>query len=414
MGLHFSDTLVGKVFEHLGGLSPKGGEPDPLALGPGADLPGVDPLKPLDGPQGHSHRDGPDMGGPNMGGPSLPQRSGPPTGGPAPQGMQDVSPHIAQQIIGNAFSMTNAINTQIGEALLAPAPSVANARADAAPGQMQAQGQTPGTMASASTGAIAQAHVAISAAPTSAVPLASSPAATAATMANPSAPAWAQVASTAPRLVGDSAALAQNRIADGALPPRPENASLMSRLAAALHLAPTTPNTLAAVPTLPAGTTQAMAAAGVTVAVTSINAPVDARGAILPANDHAAIRADNTLGLAGHTLEGMQRRTARNRVQLLSPGLSRLLSAMGVIGLPSEQMESNTERDVQVALQWLFWMLAIIAYGCLAAALVVLVGGNGHLFDYQAGRRYTGWMACLGLFSGVAAWWLARRMMRRR
>ena len=64
-------------------------------------------------------------------------------------------------------------------------------------------------------------------------------------------------------------------------------------------------------------------------------------------------------------------------------------------------------------MQWLFWMLAVIAYGCLAVAIVALVGSNSHMFDYEASRSYTGWLALFGLLTGTVAWLLARRMSRR-
>ncbi len=410
MGLHFSDTLVGKVFEHLGGLSPKGGEPDPLALGPGANLPGVDPLKPLDGPQGHSHRDGPDMGGPNMGGPSLPQRSGPPTGGPAPQGMQDVFPNIALQITGNALSLANSASSQVLEAF-APPPhahhgqppqAVAHhARLQPVPGPMQAQTQ-----------ARTQAVI-IAAAPASAMSLANSQASSA--NANPLTQAWAQPASMAPRVVGDSAGPAQLRGAELASPPRAENTSLLGRVVAALHLgqAPAATPPAAVATALPPGATAATAA-GLTIVAIPINPLVDARGIVLASNDHAATRVDNNPLLAGHTLEGMQRRSTRHHVQGQPSRMSRLLLAMGLIGTPSDQSAPHPRRDIQNIMQWLFWMLAIIAYGCLAAAIVALASSNGHLLDYQTGRTYTGWLAFFGLFTAVIAWWLARRMTRPR
>ena len=421
MGLHFGDTLAGKAFEHLGGIAAKINEALPQAPGRGADpsnVDGLDSLTPPHGPGNH-HGEGPGSAqgrgpGPDMGGPSLPQGLGPPMSGPAPKGMQDVSPNITQQIVGNAFTMANAAGSMLRETL-AP-PTAADARPLPAQGQSAVNGPAPSPVGT-------QAQTPASAAVTTTLPGSAAHAASQANPANaasqPAATSASQTASATPRLVVDNAALMANRAAaEAALPPRPENASLLSRLATALHLGQPPQSTLPAAAPLPPGATTiasgATLAAGLTMAVTAANQPIDAgRGAILAANDHAATRAENAVTLAGHTLEGMQRRSMRSRMQAISPQLGRLLWAMGLIGAPSDQRTPNPRRDVQNIMQWLFWMLAIIAYGCLAAAIVALMGSNGHLLDYQTGRSYTGWLAFSGLAAGIIAWAVARRMARR-
>ena len=62
----------------------------------------------------------------------------------------------------------------------------------------------------------------------------------------------------------------------------------------------------------------------------------------------------------------------------------------------------------------LFWMLAIIAYGCVAAAIVIFVGSDGRVMDSLADRNSTAWLAMCGLATAVAAWAVARRVGRRR
>ena len=363
--------------------------------------------------------------GRQTGGPSLPEPGGLKTGGPAPQGMQDVFPNIAQQLASSLSSVVNSANS-LASNLATPAhvpgpPAHAADNAHAAPGmanaraQGQALGNTPAGLATPQAAPGTAAMIA-SATPTTA---ATSQAAMSSGVANPAASTLAQPATTLPRAVGDTTVLAQNRAAETALPPRPENVSLLNRLATALQLAPAPPTTTLPTATLPApppGTTQAMAtAAGLTMATSAVNQPVDARGAILATNDHAAMRAaDATLGLAGHTLDGLQRRLLRNRVQMMPQRLTRLLWAMGLMGAQTDARDANPERDLQRAMQWLFWMLAVIAYGCLAVAIVALVGSNGRMFDYEAGRTYTSWLAFFGLVTGTVAWLLARRMSRRR
>ena len=151
------------------------------------------------------------------------------------------------------------------------------------------------------------------------------------------------------------------------------------------------------------------------MATAPANQPADARGIILPANDAvAALRGENMLNPAGHTLDGAQRRNLRSRLQAMPRGgLARLLWAMGAIGHAGDG-EAGSERDIQRAMQWLFWMLAIIAYGCLAAAIVVFVGSDGRVMDSLADRNSTAWLAMCGLATGILAWGVARRMSGRR
>jgi hypothetical protein len=174
---------------------------------------------------------------------------------------------------------------------------------------------------------------------------------------------------------------------------------------------PTLPNT----PALPSANTAALIAAGLTMATTPVNPPADARGVILPANDAvAAMRGENMLNPAGHTLDGAQRRSLRGRLQSMpGGGLARLLWAMGATG-HAGSAEAGAEREIARAMQWLFWMLAIIAYGCLAAAIVIFMGSDGRLMDSVADRNSTTWLAMCGLATGVVAWGVARRISRRR
>ena len=65
-------------------------------------------------------------------------------------------------------------------------------------------------------------------------------------------------------------------------------------------------------------------------------------------------------------------------------------------------------------MQWLFWLLAIIAYGCIAFAVVGLVpagslGGIERLVP--EGRSGIGFVLA-GLLAGAGAWWFARGLAR--
>ncbi|HEY9541712.1 MAG TPA: hypothetical protein VIR05_08755, partial [Luteimonas sp.] len=175
------------------------------------------------------------------------------------------------------------------------------------------------------------------------------------------------------------------------------------------------PPTLANTPMPPPGNTAALAAAGLTVATMAGNPVADARGVILPANDAAALRGEQMLNPAGHTVAGNQRRSLRSRLQgMPQGGMARLLWAMGAMGHTGDAGQAGSEREIQRALQWLFWMLAVIAYGCVAVAIVAFVGSDGRLMDSISNRNYTAWLAVLGLATGVGAWGVARWMSRRR
>ncbi|HVI59397.1 MAG TPA: hypothetical protein VM619_11095 [Luteimonas sp.] len=379
---------------------------------------------------GNGHADGPAMN----------------TGGPMPpQGMQDVPPGIAQQITTSLLSLVDSAGALARNTLeqrpshapgTAGAPSQAAAAQAQAPGgqgalhanphaeaaRAQAPGGMPGAAAAQATGATTAAGLpgmAGAAAPMAAgaafagqaaAPGAANAPTLAATLA-----AQQQAAAAQSRPGAEAAALQQNRPADAALPPRPD-AALPGRLAPALQAGPSlSTNPAATLPAPPPGTTTPGAVvAGLTVANANTAPPVDARGMVLGANEHAATRNDSLLALAGHTLDGLLRRPMRGRMRVLPQGLTRLLWAMGLMGATARDREANAERDIQRALQWLFWMLALIAYGCLGVALVALVGSNGGMFDYPAARGYTAWLALFGLATGTVAWWLARRLSRRR
>src|SRR3546814_14293007 len=99
------------------------------------------------------------------------------------------------------------------------------------------------------------------------------------------------------------------------------------------------------------------------------------------------------LNPAGHTVAGNQRRSLRSRLQgMPQGGMARLLWAMGAMGHTGDAGQAGSEREIQRALQWLFWMLAVIAYGCVAVAIVAFVGSDGRLMDSI--RKQTGRTSC--------------------
>ena len=436
-------SLLGRALGHLANNVQGGPGGDSLGL-PGG-LPGSSgddapspPQLPPGGPEGrHGGATTPPMGGPPLpqgppspttGGPSLLQSpQGPITGGPSlsqgvwapspgspvPHGMQNVFPNIVQQIGG--VQSPGAVPGQVAAAATVAAPAVVPA-----PGYATgaAQPQLPPAASAAHAqplgGGVPAAAHGLPAAQTS--PTASlattAPAAVAAAQAGTLLPATPAAVAPPPGS-SESMPLAAGRPGDTAMPPRAEGLPLLARLAAALQLGAVAPPTIAPAAPSP-GTPQTLNVAGLTTAPMAMP-PTDARGAILPANDNAAMRRDiGPIAIAGHTLEGTQRRLARQRAYLLPQGLTRWLIAVGGTGAQLEDADS-AQRALERAFQWLFWILMIVAYGCLAATVVALVGADGGLgtSGYGAGRAYAAGFALFGLLAGAAAWWLVRSMTRR-
>jgi hypothetical protein len=368
------------------------------------------------------------------------------TGGPAARGLVDV-PGVVHQLGNSLFSVANGVQNLLGGdghaehrnasgppahahanantaagTQAPPAHANANANAHLNPGHEaslrgDARAQMATTLAPPGTNTPQAGVRAEGATPNNAATGTTTLAQTASAV--PQQRALGDPALLAQSRPADAAALAQGRTADAALAARPVAAALAAAARNAATTAPapatTAPPTLANTAMPPPGNTAALAAAGLTVATIAGNPVADARGVILPANDAAALRGEQMLNPAGHTVAGAQRRSLRSRMQgMPQGGMARLLWAMGAMGHTGDAGQAGSEREIQRALQWLFWMLAIIAYGCVAVAIVAFVGSDGRLMDSINDRNYTAWLAVLGLATGVGAWGVARWMSRRR
>ena len=196
---------------------------------------------------------------------------------------------------------------------------------------------------------------------------------------------------------------------------RPADTTMADRMAAMQR---TQAGTAALAHSAAAATTAtAAAAAGSTMATAPAAHGVDARNA-------TALGAVNDRGqpvarpdLAGtYTGEGPHRRRAGHGLRALPGGLSTLLAALGLQGstAASGRDPAAIERELREAtMQWLFWLLAIIAYGCVAFAVVGLLpsgslGGGGGGGGVAGSRAWAGGFALAGLVAGVGAWWFAR------
>lgn len=149
--------------------------------------------------------------------------------------------------------------------------------------------------------------------------------------------------------------------------------------------------------------------------------PVDGRPQLIGGNDRGgSARSDLSNIPPGYTGEiNTPRRGAKGDAdgESLLVRLAKLLATIGV---------STAANDADAELQtsevpgqpnplntqaWLFWALAIVGYGCLAVALIVMLpGGSGFLDETRnaAGQYALG----IGLVSSLGAWWLARKMAR--
>ena len=171
-----------------------------------------------------------------------------------------------------------------------------------------------------------------------------------------------------------------------------------------------------------AANTAAAAAAAVVAGSTMASAPLAAAQAAdvrspghpLAVNDRGAPARPDA---AGYTGEGPQRRGLERSARTLPGGLSTLLTALGAQGHTgaSGRDRAAAERELRESvMQWLFWLLAIIAYGCIAFAVVGLVpagslGGIERLVP--EGRSGIGFVLA-GLLAGAGAWWFARGLAR--
>ena len=189
----------------------------------------------------------------------------------------------------------------------------------------------------------------------------------------------------------------------------------------AVATAPAAPPANAAATTLAAAA--AAAAAGATMATSTIAPALPAAQAADARNVPGLTVADRAQGVRAeamtgtYTGEGPQRRRLRRGANALPASLSALLAAIGAQGNTSAAGRDarQVERELQAAaMQWLFWLLAIIAYGCVAFALVGLMpqGSGGRAAAAISGRGWSGGFAIAGLLAAGGAWWFARHLAR--
>ncbi|MCD9029472.1 hypothetical protein LDO26_14855 [Luteimonas sp. BDR2-5] len=319
-------------------------------------------------------------------------------GGPVPPA---VSP---ANTLGNAVNAVPApASTVPGSMLAAPGAGAAHNAANTA--STAVPPQSPATVLQGPQGQ-AQAAPATTAAPQAPLPQASSPVPT-----GPAQQAAAQVQPGPTAMPMQTAAQPQR--ADAGFVPAGTQAA--DRGAVPMQA----PATQAAVPNAPQGATLL---AAVPVATTIAQTPA---GQQVAGNTQIAGNTQSTAPVAGekggpsraelpmvgvYTAEGPELRR-RNRIKVGAQQLGEWLVAFAHGRPHLVRPRDDTPNEITRAFQWLFWTLAIVAYGCLGLVLVSFLLSFGDIPAAPAMRRWTGEFALAGLVAAVGAWWLGRHIL---
>ena len=161
---------------------------------------------------------------------------------------------------------------------------------------------------------------------------------------------------------------------------------------------------------------QAQLAAPLAAALAAGSTTAEARPVVPTGNERSQVLLDASQNPSGHTAERGMRRSLRSRVEGAQRSLLRMLGlSMLDAGLQRHPdghtaigMEARTGQGLWFALPWLFWLLAVVAYGCLTLALIVMVGpvvGGGQA---GTGGAVMPIVLGVGLAAGVGAWMMMR------
>lgn len=180
---------------------------------------------------------------------------------------------------------------------------------------------------------------------------------------------------------------------------------------------PGNPSTQAAANPAQPGTVAQQAAIPLVAALAG-NPMAEARVAVQGTGQERSQVALEQLPASGHTAQRGVRRSLRERVAGVRGSLLQMLG----LSLPDrahpQRPQGHTGRGADVAvakgmwfaLPWLFWLLAVVAYGCLALALVVMIGGDAASPRTAAANGWVGPLVLgCGLLAAVGAWHLMRR-----
>ncbi|MCE7031723.1 hypothetical protein LY625_03670 [Lysobacter sp. GX 14042] len=230
-----------------------------------------------------------------------------------------------------------------------------------------------------------------------------------------------QAAQAASQPQAGTAPAQENRLAQqqAQVPGRAAQAGQPATMAAQAAVSgnPAAPSTAAANPASAAAINQA---AVPLVAALAGNTMVEARAVQGAGNERSQVHLENALA-SGHTAERGLRRSLRNRVSGMRSSLLRMIGLSLLDPAHRQRPHGHTAQGADVvvgkgvwfALPWLFWLLSVVAYGCLAMALVVMIGADA---AGPTGTRAAvpGWLGPLVLGCGLLAALGAWRMVRRR
>ncbi|ASR42906.1 hypothetical protein BEN78_05435 [Xanthomonas citri pv. mangiferaeindicae] len=322
-------------------------------------------------------------------------QSGPPGGGPVatPQTLPTQLASTANQVVR---ALTNAVPQTPATAPPGTATNTVALPA-AAPGQTAATPAGVAQQPSATPQTLAQQAT---------MPQTASPPPTV-----PAAPAQAQATST-PLPVPPQAPPAQPQQAGTA--PAPPGNPAMDRSAVPQQAAPPTQPAIA---NAPAGTTLA----AVPAAVMATQAPATQQVA---GNTQIAGNPQATAPAAGerggpsrvdlvatgvYTADGPGLRR-RNRFKVGPADIGQWMVALAQGRRLLMRPHDDLPAEIARAMQWLFWTLALVAYGCLGLVLVSVLLSMGEMPAAPAMRRWSSELAFAGLAAACGAWWLARRL----
>lgn len=151
--------------------------------------------------------------------------------------------------------------------------------------------------------------------------------------------------------------------------------------------------------------------AGLTVVANTqaaaINQPLGQNVVPAAAAENAVQARDALMAPAGHTLAGFLRRDHRGG-QRMQDKLGNWLLAL-VPGARKRLMDGGADA---VSVHWLFWLLTLVAYGALAAAVITMLPDGGRLLNEQGTPTTGAYALAVGGIAAIASWFLAKRLVK--
>ena len=139
----------------------------------------------------------------------------------------------------------------------------------------------------------------------------------------------------------------------------------------------------------------------------------DPRGLPTALNDRVQLlRGDSALSGGAYVGDGPMRRPLGRGARVDAASLTYWLWALGRGGVHRPTHENEPNREVLRALQWLFWVLTVVAYACLATALIMMLP-TGELISDRVATAGGGGALMIGVVVAAGAWLVGRRLNRR-